>query len=137
MGRFVKNFAITTGSTALGIPTGSSTDRPTDPKFGQLRFNSTVSGMEFYNGTSWLSLLNTATNSSVTVDEFTGDGTTTVFTMTNQENTATDMLVFMGGVYQTPTAHYTDDGSYDITFTSAPPNTVSVHVVYGFNNAGS
>lgn len=136
MGRFVKNFRIATGSTALGIPTGNSTNRPEDPEFGQLRFNTTIDAMEFYNGTSWLSLINAGGN-NITVDEFTGDGSTTVFTMTNQEGTEEDLLVFVGGVYQIPTTNYTVDGGYDITFTTAPPNTVGIHVVYGFNNTGS
>jgi len=136
MGYFVKNFAVTTGSTAIGIPSGNSTDRPEDPVFGQLRFNTTISNMEFYDGTSWINLIKQGQN-DITVDEFTGDGSTTVFTMTVQEDTEEDLLVFVGGIYQIPTTNYTVDGSYDITFTTAPPNTVPVHVVQGFNNTGS
>ena len=137
MGYFVKNFTLGNGgATAVGLPTGDSTDRPTDPVFGQLRFNTAISNMEFFDGSSWINIIKQGGN-SVTVDEFTGNGSTTVFTMTNQENAEEDLLVFVGGIYQQPVTTYTVDGSYDITFTTAPPNTVPVHVVHGFNNTGS
>jgi hypothetical protein len=64
------------------------------------------------------------------VDEFTGNGVQTVFTMSIAESTAEEIMVFVGSVYQNPTTAYTVNGSYDITFTSAPPNTVPINVIH-------
>ena len=72
----------------------------------------------------------------MTVDKFQGDGTTTVFgggsgntidgstaaTLSVTPTDATDMAIFVGGVYQIPDTNYTyNAGSGQITFGSAPP----------------
>ena len=45
--------------------------------------------------------------------------------------TATDILVFVGGVFQNPATAYTVDGSTTITFTSSPPNLENIVVLHG------
>jgi hypothetical protein len=65
-----------------------------------------------------------------TVDSFTGDGSTTVFTMSEQESNAQYITVFVGSIYQQPTTTYTVNGGYDITFTSAPPDGVPINVIH-------
>ena len=119
---------------SVKLPVGTAAERPATPEAGMTRFNTTNASLEFYDGTSW----NTLTISGlvdVVVDTFTGDGSTTVFgSMTNRVTDATDALVFVGGVYQTPTNDYTTDGSYDITFTSAVPNNVEINVIHNLNS---
>ena len=70
----------------------------------------------------------------MTVDTFQGDGSTTVFgngsgntldgstaaNLTVEPTDATDLQIFIGGVYQVPGTHYTYSGGA-ITFGSAPP----------------
>ena len=56
MGTFLKNREIQSGSTGIRIPTGSAANRPDQPVFGQIRFNTDSSLVEFYNGTAWVSL---------------------------------------------------------------------------------
>ena len=70
----------------------------------------------------------------MTIDRFQGDGSTLVFgnkkgntldgstqaTLSVTPTDASDMLVFVGGVYQTPATNYTLSGG-EITFGSAPP----------------
>ena len=65
-----------------------------------------------------------------TVDNFVGDGSTTEFTMSIAETTATQIMVFVGSIYQEPASAYTVNGGLDITFTSAPPNTVPINVIH-------
>jgi hypothetical protein len=64
------------------------------------------------------------------VDDFTGNGVQTVFTMSIAESAEENIIVFVGSIYQDPATSYTVNGGYDITFTSAPPNTVPINVIH-------
>ena len=129
MGNWVKNRLLESGSTSVVIPSGSSATRPDAPIFGQFRFNTDTALLEFFNGATFDALA-AAGGINYTVDSFTGDGSTTVFTMSILESLSTQIIVFVGSIYQTPTAAYTVNGGYDITFTSAPPNTVPINVIH-------
>jgi hypothetical protein len=132
MGTFLKNREIQSGSTGIRIPYGSAATRPDNPVFGMIRYNTTSGFCEFYNGTIWQNF-GTGGNISYTVDNFTGDGSTTVFTMTIAESVADQIIVFVGSIYQDSATAYTVDGGLDITFTSAPPNTVPISVIHSQN----
>jgi hypothetical protein len=129
MGYFVKNRQLQSGSSGVVLPTGPSSARPDFPNFGMIRYNTDSAYVEFFNGTIW-DYLSPGGSISYTVDEFTGDGSQTVFTMSIAESTASNIIVFVGSIYQNPTTAYTVDGGYDITFTSAPPNTVPINVIH-------
>ena len=129
MGFYVKNRRLQSGSTGVVLPTGSSATRPEYPTFGMIRYNTDVGAVEFFNGTTW-NTLSAGGSISYTVDDFTGNGTQTVFTMSIPESSATNIMVFVGSIYQDPATSYTVDGGYDITFTSAPPNTVPINVIH-------
>jgi len=132
MGYFVKNRQLQSGSTGVVLPTGSSANRPDFPAFGMIRYNTDSGLVEFFNGSIW-STLSTGGSITYTVDDFVGDGSTTVFNMSVAESTATQLIVFVGSIYQDPASAYTVDGGYDITFTSAPPNTVPINVIHTTN----
>jgi hypothetical protein len=132
MGYFLKNRQLQSGSTGVVLPTGSSANRPDNALFGMIRYNTDLGLVEFFNGTLWLTV-STGDSITYTVDDFTGDGSTTVFTMSVAEDTATQLIVFVGSIYQDPATAYTVDGGYDITFTSAPPNTVPINVIHTTN----
>jgi hypothetical protein len=132
MGYFVKNRQLQSGSSGVVIPQGSAAQRPDAPTFGMIRFNTDTGFVEFYNGTIWQ---NIGTGGTViySVDNFTGDGVETVFTMTVAESVETQIMVFVGSIYQDPDTAYTVDGSFDLTFTSAPPNDVPISVIHTAN----
>lgn len=132
MPTFLKNRELQSGSTGIRIPTGSAATRPDNPVFGMIRFNTDSGFCEFYNGTIWQNF-GTGGTVSYTVDNFTGDGSTTVFTMTIQESNEEQIIVFVGSIYQDPATAYTVDGGFDITFTSAPPATVPISVIHSSN----
>jgi hypothetical protein len=132
MGYFLKNRQLQSGSTGVVLPTGSSATRPDNALFGMIRYNTDSGLVEFYNGSIWSSL-SPGGSLTYTVDDFTGDGSTTVFTMSVAEDTATQLIVFVGSIYQDPATAYTVNGGYDITFTSAPPNTVPINVIHTTN----
>lgn len=62
-------------------------------------------------------------------DTFTGDGTTTTFTLTQSVLEAKHLLVSVAAVMQTPTTAYTAQGT-TLTFTSAPANGAAILVRY-------
>jgi hypothetical protein len=132
MGYYVKNRRLQSGSSGVVLPTGSSATRPDNAAFGMIRYNTDTGLVEFYNGSIWSSL-STGGSITYTVDDFVGDGSTTVFTMSVAQDTATQIIVFVGSIYQDPATAYTVDGGLNITFTSAPPNTVPINVIHTTN----
>lgn len=65
--------------------------------------------------------------SSMFTDVFTGNGSTTAFTLSSQPASIDHTLVYIQGVYQEK-EHYSLSGS-TITFTTAPQNTYSVEII--------
>lgn len=125
---------IVTAFESIVLPSGTSAQRPSDPDIGATRFNTTNGNLEVFNGTSFESLAVEGLI-DLTVDTFTGDGSTVVFgSMTNTVDSADAIMVFIEGVYQTPTTNYTVDGSYDITFTGVPPNGATINVIHNLNS---
>jgi hypothetical protein len=129
MGYFVKNRRLQSGSSGVVLPSGSAANRPDNPAFGMIRYNTDSGLVEFFNGSIWSSL-STGGSITYTVDDFTGNGVQTVFAMSIAESTETQLIVFVGSIYQDPASAYTVNGGYDITFTSAPPNTVPINVIH-------
>jgi hypothetical protein len=128
MGYLVKNRRLQSGSNGIVIPTGSSAQRPDIPNFGMIRFNTDSGLVEFFNGTLWDGL-SPGGSITYTVDDFTGDGTTTTFTMSVAPSNNQQIIVFVGSIYQDPATSYTVSG-LNIIFTSAPPNTVPINVIH-------
>jgi hypothetical protein len=129
MGNFLKNRKLLSGSTGVVLPTGSTAQRPDYPVFGLIRYNTDNGFIEYFNGSIFVTL-STGGGITYTVDSFTGDGSTTVFTMSDPVSDAQNITVFVGSIYQQPTITYTVDGGYDITFTSAPPDGVPINVIH-------
>jgi len=155
MGRRVKNFSVAedTGASAIEIPKVNTNQRPTGNR-GQIVYNKTTNTFQAYIGTGgsagWFNISTAAQEKTITVDTFQGDGTTTVFgagsgntldgstaaTLSTVPTSATDMAIFIGGVYQVPDTNYTYSGG-QITFGSAPPanNGVdSAHIIAVIHN---
>lgn len=132
MGNYLKNRLLDSASTSVVVPAGSTATRPNAPVFGQFRFNTDSGLLEFYNGTVFLPV-STSGSLTYTVDNFTGDGVTTIFTMSETESSASQIIVFVGSIYQIPVTNYTVNGGFDITFTSAPPNGIPVNVIHSNN----
>jgi hypothetical protein len=105
------------------MPTGTDAQRPT-PATGMFRFNTTNTSFEGYDGSEWGAIGGGATNF---VDNFSGDGSTTIFTLSNSVATENDTTIYISGVYQSK-LNYTVSGT-TLTFTTAPPNGTSVEVM--------
>lgn len=129
MGNWTKNRLLESGTTSVVIPAGSTSTRPLAPIFGQIRFNTDIGILEYFNGTEFIGV-GTAGGLEFVVDAFTGDGSTTVFTMSEPESNVQQIFVFVGSIYQDPYTAYTVNGGFDITFTSAPPSGLPISVIH-------
>jgi hypothetical protein len=136
MGRHAKNPELTQGN-AVEIPSVTTAQRPAGVN-GQILYNTTTSTYQAYNGSAWYNISEASRQKTIAIDRFQGDGTTTTFgngigssiddsstaTFSVGVSDATDIMVFVGGVYQVPTTNYSISGTgttATITFGSAPP----------------
>ena len=108
---------------AVEMPTGTDGERPTAVT-GMFRFNTTNTSFEGYDGSAWGAIGGGATNF---VDNFSGDGSTTIFTLSNSVASENDTTIYISGVYQSK-LNYTVSGT-TLTFSTAPPNGTSVEVM--------
>ena len=133
MGRLLKNNDLSRGNgEGLVMAVGPTSDRAPTPAIGTFRFNTDTNVMEVFNGTEFKSVTKQGTL-AITKDVFTGDGSTTAYTMTTEPVSADNVLVFVGNVFQVAGTHYTISGN-TITFASAPPVTHTVIVLQGFDS---
>jgi hypothetical protein len=133
MGRHVKNRILDSGALTVQIPDVTTDQRPAGID-GDIIFNKTTQTFQGYIGSQWYNISSAAGERTLTIDTFQGDGTTTVFgggsgntldgstaaTLSVEPSSSSDIMVFIGGVYQTPETNYTLSGG-QITFGSAPP----------------
>jgi len=108
-------------TTAVGLPVGSNVQYPAANSAGYIRYNSSISSIEFYNGAGWVSVTN-----SITDQQITPNGSTANFTL-NQAATAAGILVSINGTVQTPGVAYTVTGT-TITFAEVPSTTDIIDV---------
>ena len=105
---------------AIQIPTGSTSQRPgaagNVDVAGLLRFSTSSNNLEFYDGTTWTTAGSVFT--VVSTNSFSGDGSTTAFTLSSASTTAAT-FVMINGVVQIPTTAYSVSGT-TLTFTEAP-----------------
>ena len=109
--------AITINTTdSFIVPNGTTAQRPGTPTTAMLRYNSSLAQLEFYNGTEWK--VAGAEFTIITADDFSGDGSTVAFTL-SEDATSAGLLVALNGVLQDPGTAYSVSGT-TLTFTEAP-----------------
>ena len=112
------------GAQAFYVPSGTTGNRPTGVA-GAFRYNTTTGAFEGYTD-SWGDIGGSgATN--ISLNEFTGNGSTTAFTLSADPSTENNTQVYIDGVYQ-------EKGTYAVsgttlTFSTAPPNGTSIEVM--------
>ena len=103
-------------NTAIVIPVGTSAQRPGSPVDGMLRFNDDDDKVEVYDGADWVQVGSSA--GEISTQAFSGDGSTTAFTLNSSADSAT-VMVTLNGVVQEPTVAYSVSGT-TLTFAEAP-----------------
>ena len=119
---------IMDATTGLVIPVGTTVERSGTPTQGEIRFNSTSSEVEVYNGASWESIGSSGTAATFDTEQLSGDNSTVTFTL-QQETTADAIIVVTGGIVQQPYTGYTVSGD-EITFAEAPLSSDEVVIRY-------
>ena len=120
-----------------------STDLSDSPDFlvdGMVRLNLASGKIEYAINNVWRSMARVGTT-LLQLQDTVGDGTTTDFVLDYTVATESDIIVFVGGVYQQPLISYTlstSVGTSTITFTSPPPapgsNPNRIVVIYNLNS---
>jgi len=113
-------FVTVSSTNALLVPSGDNGQYPIYNIAGMIRWNTSYNYLEVYTGTSWEAVGLEGTT-VVTSDTFTGNGSQTQFTL-SQNNTTQGTLVSINGVLQIPTTSYTVSGNV-LTFAEAPVST--------------
>jgi hypothetical protein len=130
MARLLKNPKID-GSAAIQLPLGATADRPLNPVNGQIRYNTDTERFEiYYNNWQSIAILG---NVTIPKDSFTGDGVTSVFTLSYIPPDENSILVFVGNIAQNPGDAFTLAGA-TITFSNPPPLAQTVVVFHKFNS---
>jgi hypothetical protein len=141
MGHLVKNTKIHTASYAIRMPVASQiaqTFAPQYPQDGQVRFNVYSNQMEIYYSNQWRGVTlsgRVAIDNNIGGVPYYGDGTTTDFSITQvyQSGHEAELIVFVGGIYQTPGTAYTVSSNI-VTFTSAPDLGLPITILQNFNS---
>jgi len=106
---------ILASNTGVVLPSGTTAQRDGTPTAGELRWNTSNTQTEVYNGSSWVAV---GAVNTITSDEFNGDGSTVVFTLS--ESSSTDAaIVSINGTLQEAGVAYTISGT-SLTFSEAP-----------------
>ena len=116
---------VNIGSTnSIVMPKGTTGERPGTGTVGMVRFNTTSDGLEQYSSTGWSPMGSVFT--IIASDSFSGDGSTTAFTLTDSQTTAS-CIVTINGIVQTPTTAYSVSTT-TLTFTEAPVSGDAIEV---------
>ena len=135
MGRFVKNPIISSGSAnSTQLSVGTTAQRPGTASAGEQRFNTTLNMFEFHNGTEWVQIRGAVNGThAITVDNFTLDGSTSVYTMTKSPAHERNILVYMEGVFQKHSTYSTSGPSLTLSPSYPADTSKVVTVIHGLD----
>ena len=106
------------GNSGIAIPYGNSSQRPSPAAVGTLRLNTGSDQLEVWDGTTWLAGSGGTGNTTITDQQFAGDGTTTDFVL-SETASQSSILVSLNGIGQLPGSAYTVAGN-TLSFVQAP-----------------
>jgi len=119
-------------TTAVNLPSGTTAERPTATA-GMLRFNSETGKYEVSEDGSTFTTLRTGSEAGdITKDIFTGDGSTTNFTMSVSPTDENTIIVYIDGVMQEPDTNYTISGTTVTTVGEAAHSGARIVIMHGF-----
>jgi hypothetical protein len=146
MGRYAKSTDLNGSKVFVQLPKGTTTEQPSSPYGGMIRFNTSLNKLEYYNGTSWLALSGGAGGAAtITVDTFTildedisGTPRDSYSPLSLTPAADQNVLVFLGGIYQPPSAYNinTDSTSPYIKMLALVSGDIdsSLVVIHGFDS---
>lgn len=108
---------------SLNVGSGNNSNYPSGITAGQIRFNTDLTALEYYDGSSWKQV-GVYTVSSSTSDVFNGNDVTSSFTL-SQNSTTQATLVTVNGVGQIPGVSYSVTGN-TLSFISEIPQSTDI-----------
>ena len=122
---------VFTADTGVVLPTGNTAARPTAQE-GVIRFNTQTGKYEVsQDGSTYTNLRTDVDASDVTKDIFSGDGSTTTFTLSIAPSAANNIIVYVDGVMQEPAQNYTISNT-TIDFGDAAHDGARITILHGF-----
>lgn len=124
------------GTESLGVPAGTTAQRPSTPAAGMFRYNTTDGKFEGYT-TEW-GEIGGGGSATLAVDQqtFNGDGSTVAFTLSTSCESENNLQVYIDGVYQSK-SNFSVSGT-TLTFSTAPATgTNNIEVIHITSMAGS
>ena len=109
---------IGSATDAFFVPKGTTAQRPTGVD-GYFRYNTDDAQFEGYADGEWGAIAGGG-GSAMETNNFTGDGSTTAFTLSSSVSSEDNLIVFIEGIYQNK-GDYVASGT-TLTFTTAPVN---------------
>ena len=116
------SLVVMNATSALQLPAGTAIQQPSAAA-GAIRWNSDAGVIEYYDGSSWLSLIN-----QIDYQAITPNGVSSIFTL-DYSTTTEGIIVSINGTLQQPVAAYTVSGT-QITFTEVPLSTDIISIRY-------
>jgi hypothetical protein len=119
---------------AVGLPVGTTAQRPTIMSAGYIRYNTDTGGLEVYDGSNWDN-----TTATITSQTLAPNGAANAFTLSSNVSAATDLIVSVNGTVQQPTTAYSVNGT-TITFVETPVVGDSIevrHIAFGVTSIDS
>lgn len=135
MGRFAKNRELKSASYSIRAPYAPGSVGPNMPVDGLIRFNTTIQKPQYFAEGEWRTFAFEG-RTLITKDTFEGDGVLTNFgplSFNYQPGEETQILVFIGNVFQNPGVHYVLNGT-TISFTAPPNAAQQIIILHGFTN---
>ena len=111
------------GTGSIKVPSGTTAQRDGTPVNGMFRYNAEDDQFEGYANGAWGAIAGGG-EGSLSTSTFTGDGTTTAFTLSITVASENDLIVFINGVFQAQDT-YSVSGT-TLTFATAPFNTRTI-----------
>ena len=108
---------IGSATDAIHVPVGTTAQRPGSPAAGYFRYNSTTGKFEGYTD-EWGAIAGGGGGTNMDTNTYTGDGSTTTFTLSNAPDDEENLMVFVDGVFQAHNA-YSVSGT-TLTLSAAP-----------------
>jgi len=131
---------VFTSDTGVVLPTGTTAQRPSAQE-GIIRFNTDTGKYEVsQDGSTYTALRTDADAAEINKDVFTGDGSTTQFTMSITPTDGKNIIVYVDGVMQEDTRNYTitgnvlkfDGDAISDSSIEAPHDGARIVVMHGF-----
>ena len=113
------------GTGALRIPQGTTAQRPSAAT-GQIRWNTSDGALEVYNGSAWTAVGTGSSNKIL--DTFTGDNSTTDFTLSVTPANEDALMVFIDGVYQEKGDYVLTNAVLALDTAPASGEKIAVHI---------